>query len=405
MKKVLILSYSFPPFNNIASRRFGDMVEYFESFGWDAYVLTTKSKGDLPVNIDESKVYRIGSLRNSFNNKVKSDLSKDKLSSLRRQLGFVSRLLDSTYFSFYIEFKKTNFLEQFKKLEFDLIISSFGPGSALFLGKYISEKLCIPLVIDFRDLGALHVNEPNNRNFISIFLDKIIEKKLLKDCIGITTVSNGLMEELTENYNINNKAVIYNGFNSSIDENVNASEQYFYYAGRFYENQIKSIFLLLDYIERNRGYKLIIRSLGPLNLEKKIIDYASTLGVSDNLIVLDPADSITVQNEASRSFANIVVESLDTEINWKKGVLTGKLMGLLCMKPPILSIARKDSEIGEVLSYTMKGVCVHSLPEIEMFVEKIYENKFSYCGDKNKILEFSKKAQAKKLCSFLDSIV
>ncbi|WP_104484435.1 glycosyltransferase family protein [Acinetobacter indicus] len=405
MKKVLIISYSFPPFNNIASRRFGEMVEYFKIFGWDPYILTTNAIGDLPVNLDKTKIFRLGNIRNSLNTKVKPDFPNSKVALMRRKLKFTFRLVDSTYPSFFLEFKKKNLLEEFKNIKFDIIISSFGPGSALFLGKYISNQLNIPLVADFRDLGALHIDEPNTRNFITTYVDKLIEKKLLSDCVGITTVSNGLMEELTEKYYIKNKAVIYNGFNLSIDETQNISENYFYYAGRFYENQIKSIFLLLDYIERNRDYKLMIRSLGPLNLEKKIIDYASGLGVSDNLIVLDPTDSITVQNEASRSFANIVVESLDTEINWKKGVLTGKLMGLLCMKPPILSIARKDSEIGEVLSYTMKGVCVHSLPEIEMFVEKLSENKFSYCGDKNKILEFSKKAQAKKLCSFLDSIV
>ena len=60
MKKVLIISYHFPPVNNIASRRFGEMVSFMPNFGWEPFVLTTKSKGTLPVLIPEKKIIRIG---------------------------------------------------------------------------------------------------------------------------------------------------------------------------------------------------------------------------------------------------------------------------------------------------------------------------------------------------------
>lgn len=406
MKKVLIVTYSFPPFNNIASRRFGDMVEYFEDFGWDPYILTTNSIGDLPINIAKTKIYKVGKVRSSLNTKVKADVSNDKLSLLRRKLKLTFRLVDSTYFNFYNEFKRSGYINDFKAIKFDVILASFGPGSSLFLGKFLSKELNVPLVADFRDLGALHIDEPNSRNCFAIYIDKIIEKKLLQGCAGITTVSNGLMEEIKKNYNINKTAVIYNGFKSEIEkDDLSITEKYFYYAGRFYPNQLNSVYLLLDYIAINKQHNLFIRSLGPMNLEKKILDYADNLGILKNIMLLDPADSLTIKRESSKALANLVVESLDDKISWKKGVLTGKLMGLLCMNPPILAIARKDSEIGEILNYTNKGMCLNNIEGIDNFVKKISENTGIYSSHNSKIGEFSKKSQTKKLCRFLDSII
>jgi len=71
MKKVLIVSYYFPPIEVIAAKRFGTMCKYFEENGYKPYVLTTKIDGNLGVDvgrklelpIDKKQIIQIGSDR------------------------------------------------------------------------------------------------------------------------------------------------------------------------------------------------------------------------------------------------------------------------------------------------------------------------------------------------------
>ena len=42
MKKILIVSYYFPPLNLIAAKRYGTMCKYFEEYGFEPYIITTK---------------------------------------------------------------------------------------------------------------------------------------------------------------------------------------------------------------------------------------------------------------------------------------------------------------------------------------------------------------------------
>ena len=61
-KKVLVLSFHFPPTNSIASVRLGKFAKYLPQFGWEPTVLTVdEAKGysqDLPVEIDEAHMFR-----------------------------------------------------------------------------------------------------------------------------------------------------------------------------------------------------------------------------------------------------------------------------------------------------------------------------------------------------------
>lgn len=406
MKKVLIVSYSFPPFNNIASRRFGEMVEYFEEFGWDPYVLTTPASGDLSVLIDESKVFRVGTKRDSANHKVQAKLNISNFSRLRREKGFYSRLLDSTFNSWFLEFKKSNLLQHIINTNFDLIIASYGPGSALLLGSYISKKTSVPWLADFRDLAALHTEEFRNRNSLVIKADRLLEKYIISSASGVSTVSYALEDEILNNYNLKNSCVIYNGYdNDFITSGSFDSEKYLYYAGRFYSHRMRSVFLVLDFLSTTRKFKLVLRSLGPKSLEDKIIDYAEKLSILDRVQILEPASAQIIKKESKNAYINLVFETLDTSTSWKKGVLTGKLLGLLPYNQPILAVARNDSEIGKVLESTSKGKCVDNLRDITLFFNTLESNYTLYSGDSNKIQEFSKQNQAKKLCYFLNKIV
>ena len=76
MKNILIITYSFPPFNNVASKRYGNLVKYFQSNGYNPYVITTKSEGDLKNSLDEKNIFRFSHRENlikKISNKGKTE--------------------------------------------------------------------------------------------------------------------------------------------------------------------------------------------------------------------------------------------------------------------------------------------------------------------------------------------
>ncbi|MCM3111981.1 glycosyltransferase [Lederbergia lenta] len=407
-KKVLIITYSFPPLNNIAARRFGDLSKHLYNNDWEPYILTTMNTGPLDVFIPEENIYRIGK-----HPQVTSEIRKNGNSirkesyamRLKRKAGFNSRLIDRTYLNWYKLITKMD-LEILKQKKFDIIIASFGPGAALFAGSFLSKNLNIPWIADFRDLGSLYKDHSLKKNFLFKALDIVIERQLLKSASAVTTVSEGLKGEITDFYRLPTY-VIYNGWERSQSiskEKIEIEDEpYIYYAGRFYQHQLESIYLLLRSL-KSHNFNLRIRSLGPNHLNENVIAYAKEIGINNRIQLLSPATPEIVESESSNSIINLVVEDLDKSFKWKKGTLTGKLLSLLIKPAPILAIARDDSEIGDVLRETSKGVLCSTVEEVNEFLLKINTYRAT-ANSENQIMFYSKERQARELASVLKKYI
>ena len=73
MRKVLIISYYFPPINMLASKRYGTMCKYLEENEYKPYVLTTRHYKDREngirleqeIPIDKEQIIQIGNVRSN----------------------------------------------------------------------------------------------------------------------------------------------------------------------------------------------------------------------------------------------------------------------------------------------------------------------------------------------------
>ena len=411
MKKVLIISYAFPPQNEIASRRFAEMLPYFESNGWKPFVLTTFSQGDLNPQVSDKQIIRVGNHPGLQVEKSYRNIFLSKLTVLRKHLGFSFRVFGPQLFSWsQLVLSDSALIEKLKQENFTCIIASYGPPSALRLGHYLSKLLNTPIVYDFRDLGALHEGDEYSQNIVAQSLDRLFEKKYLKNASALTTVSYGLAEKLAKHYRVKTE-VIYNGWapiSYALPErsgllNVVIRKPFIYYAGRFYEHRLDAIYCLLQSI-KNTPYYLVLRSLGPEYLESKIIAYAKLQNVADRVIVLPPATATVVNYEQTQSAVNLVVEDLDNKYPTKKGVLTGKFLQLLTLTAPVLAIARSDSEIGSILDKTAKGRLVSNAEQLAIFFEQVTSKPGLYSKGEA-IVNYSKERQAAKLCRLLDGLI
>lgn len=409
MKKVLIISYNFPPVNNVASRRFSEMIPFFNSLGWESYVLTTNSEGDLVTSLYEENIFRIGQHPQGLTMKQGEPVLNGFFSQTRRRLGFSFKSFDSSYSSWYKPVISNNIVEDLKEINFDILIATYGPPAGLLVGSKLASILNIPWIADFRDLGALRKDDYMKSNFLATYFDKKYEKKVVKSASLITTVSKTLANELEKEYR-KRTAVIYNGWieNYPIANNKDTfreeNKPYIFYAGRFYHHSIAAIFLLLDSI-KDEDLELVIRSLGPYDLEQEIINYARSKGVLSKLRILPPVEASIISKERESSILNLVIEDLNTTYESNKGVLTGKLMQLLTCKPPVLAIARKDSEIGDVLFRSKRGILATTAEEIKVFIRNVQAENTSYPIDLEAIDVYSKKFQASNLVKLMNNII
>lgn len=405
MKKVLIVSYAYPPQNEIASRRFSEMVPFFPKNGWKSFILTTNSSGDLDLGINHKQIFRVG---NHPGLNLNEDNKNNNLRNIRKKLGFSFRVMDTALFKWSNEvLYNQDLINELKMESFDIIIASYGPSSALRIGNKLSKILDIPVVYDFRDLGALHEGEDYKQNLIARNIDRALEVKYLKNAAAITSVSEIFVNRMEKRYN-KLAEVIYNGWSNpkelKVDDMSMISEKpYMYYAGRFYRHRIESIFLVINSLKFS-NYDLIIRSLGPIEIEKEIIEFAKDRGVYNQIKILPATTAHIVAYESSKASINLVFESLNKENELMKGVITGKLLQLLVINAPILAVARSDSEIGWILKKTNKGRLVSNKDEIINFFKKLSCSSEEYKGNSETYL-FSKEKQAYNLCKILDEVI
>lgn len=409
MKKALIISYSFPPYNDIAAMRYGSMVKYMKECGWQPWVLTTNSEGLLALEIDEQYVIRIG--HRCKINDIKTEISSDGklpfvfylIRKFTNKINFRFKMLDRSLLNWYVDVKKH--LKQINNV--DIIIASYGPPAALWLGKHFAKTNSIPWIADMRDLGAL---KPDNRNKFAVWIDQKIEKYLFLTVTGFITVSNGLNDILSQEYKKDVKT-IYNGWdNSELKSNgdLKMSENkyfsYIYYAGRFYVHQLNSLKLLLEVLANpvNNNLNLILRSLGPKKIENEIVDIIKKNKIEDRVQILKPCSQEIVENEQMGAIANLVLEDLSSTDIFSKGTLTGKFLQLIIKNPAVLAIARHDSEIGDILISTSKGKLCSTSKDIEYFLKEITNKSNNYMAIKEEVEKYSKKNQAAQLCLFLN---
>jgi DNA-binding Lrp family transcriptional regulator len=396
-QKLLIVSYSFPPLNTVASKRWYEMIPELSKV-FDIQILTSNANGSL--ELDAVKALVIHSIGTNVNEK-RSSGGISKKGIISQAIGFFTsgiRTIDSTIFSFYFKGRP-----RFDKLilEFapDYIITSVGPFSTSLFGRRAKiKKPDIKWIVDLRDAMSLLIN--SNSNWLSRKIDAFIDKSIIGKADLIITVSPTLKKLLAEFYS-KDVGMVLNGYKLGQSEKVSAgfqvqSEGAIYYAGMIYEHRFQALVILLNYLKCNTDKYLVLRLVN-VEMKDRIEEMIEELSLT-NVKLLESVDDKLYQAESRMALYNLVLEdmSLATEIG--KGNLTAKLFNLLQYDPPILTIARNDSDIGAVLKRTGKGEICDSMVQLEQFFSKKREEFKSEVD----MSFYSRQGQAKEFMKWLN---
>lgn len=405
MRRVLVVSYYFPPLNNIAAKRFGNMCKYFKEFGYQTIVLTSNPHGscfintkldlEVPGNIHE--IIRIGRTGASYvPESVLFQMPVQWLEKHNRE----TRTLSETSLGWYEKVKRDLDLSKLKNI--DIVIGTYPPMENLFVANYISEKLKSPFVVDIRDLITEYAEAGENKER-SFILDSFVEKYILRSASGIVSVTDGFGKILSKKYpNIKNK-VIYNGWESKkCLEQSESGVPYLYYAGSLYSHRLESFGLLLECMKevlRTKEIRMKIRSVGPKELDGKLDKIIRDYGMKKYVEILEAAEENTIKREQASAYINVVLSSMHEEDKALMATVPGKVYEVLAENAPVLAIAPAASDIARILKKTDKGIATTSKEKIVKYI--LYANK-NYHGNSS-IDFFSRKNQAKRYCKFLDS--
>ncbi|SYZ73058.1 putative glycosyl transferase group 1 [Candidatus Zixiibacteriota bacterium] len=219
MKKVLIVSYVFPPMAAVGVHRIVNFCKFLPQFGWRPVVLTVKggvnaSWDATPLeSIPETIIYRSLTfeplLKREMNRQAKesyspSESAEKKTGGDRRKslLGRLKRFIRLSlsvpdYAIFWVPFGVIKGIKIVRKENISVIMSSSPPVSAHIVASLVARLTGRPHLVDFRDLWTLNHNY-SQRGYPGYFMkyDRFWERMVLKRARLVTTASPGFSRQM-----------------------------------------------------------------------------------------------------------------------------------------------------------------------------------------------------------------
>jgi len=220
-KKILLISYKYPPYPEVGGYRWAKFSKYFAEKGYKIHVVTVNWKNNIKqswyddILHENIIIHKIPStyIHNYKYKKYKNNLTGRILNKIRNQI------LKVSYFRNYIDeaqYWGKNLIPYCKKIinkeTIKTVIATGGPFMANYWASRLKEELKhVKLIHDLRDEWY------DDDRFIKIKYKNISqehEKFALNNCDHLVTVSKGLLDYYSKK--IRNKNVkthiIYNGF-------------------------------------------------------------------------------------------------------------------------------------------------------------------------------------------------
>jgi len=426
MKKVLIISYYFPPIGGVGSIRIVKFVKYLSNFGWQPIVLTVDSKDDYYIDgslleeIPDVKIYRtklLPFIHDIF--KRKKEVLKEKKEVIKEPKGIRKFLGEHLYIPDnkirWYPYAVKKGIEIIKNENIDIIFTSGAPFSVHLIGLKLKKITKKPWVVDFRDpwIGHPYLDYPS---FISKWIQIKLEKNVIKRADKVISATQPITENFIKRYNKLPKEkfiTITNGYDKddfkgiTIQKNINKKEIIITYLGSIYNaHPIKDFLLALKKCQEedaNLSSKLKIRIVGLVDDVNK--NYINEIGLNA-LIEIIPWQPH--KESLKYLFEGDVLLLLLAYGKGSDMFYTGKIFEYLMAKKPILALIPEG-----ILSNLIKELNVGFVisPEdvniIYRFIIDLINNKINLNINFNedRIKQFERKELTKKLADIFQEIV
>ena len=369
MKKVLIITYYWPPAGGPGVQRVLNMAQLLPEFGWEPLVLTVKNPS-APAR-DESLLSRIPDSSKVFKTKTsepfeiykkltgkKSGEALPKTIALDVNLSFSEKISRWVRANIFIPDARKGWkkyllkegMRIIKEEEPELILSTSPPHSVQLAAMELAKRSGLPWVADFRDPWTeAYWESKMPKTLSSRKLNSKLEKKVLNSAGHITTVGTGIATLFQEKTS-KDISVIYNGFRE-VDNSVVKSDYFeILHLGNLSSMQsLEELLMAIEMLEPKLQEKIKLRFIGSLAPEysKRIDkmrfvkkDYHSFMPYEDMM-------------KAARSASLLYLPRLNS--SYSNSLISAKIFDYLALNRPILAISNKNSDISTILKNSGSG--------------------------------------------------
>ena len=412
MKKVLIITYHFPPKPGIAPIRPAGLAKYLPENNWEPIILTSllPVRPETPFKVIETLPFFPERLQNRPEFKIRwKELSSPPLTSqillsLPELFPFPTNKIGWKVCGLYAARNAV------KKEKIDAVISIFKPATSHFIAAALKKEFPnLFWIADFRDLWTQ--NHAYNRRGLRRFLERKQEAKTLQNADVLTTVSEPWAQKLKDRHQKPSFA-IPNGFDLSI-----WSTEPFRPGGRFIISYTGGIYFgkkAQDAIPFLNALKSLVTD-GPIRSEEMEINF-----YGDRKTRLDAAirerglEEVVVQHgviprkevlEKQRQSQLLLL--LDWNDPKEPGVCPGKLYEYLAARRPMLSVGGYNGVVRDLLEETNAGFYCRTEAEIKTVLLQSYrefkeKGSVNYQGKEEAIMRYSHRVMAKRFAEILN---
>jgi hypothetical protein len=212
MKRVLIITYYWPPFGGTGVYRISKFTKYLSQLGWEPIILTPK-KAIVPI-IDENllkevpdnvKVYYTGIYEPSIQNKDAKTTNGINILNKRKTLK--NKIIRWIRLNIFVPDAKIGWYpyavsvgkKVIRKEKPDIIFSTSPPPTTSLISKKLAKWSKIPWVADFRDPWTkIYYFDNIKRTLIADKINCLFERITHKEASAITVVNDGFFPHLEE---------------------------------------------------------------------------------------------------------------------------------------------------------------------------------------------------------------
>ena len=431
-KKVLVITYYWPPAAGPGVQRFLKFCKYLHEFGWEPIVLTVENgsyssidpslKNDIPIG---TKVFKTKSFEPfQVYNRLRGQKGKTvpvSLIGIKEDKRYIQKLSLFIRANFFVPdarkgwktFAVKKARELINELNVDAIITTGPPQSTHLIGREIKKEFRLPWVADFRDpWTTVFYNQFFPRTKRTEEQDKKLENAVLQECDAITVVSKGLAKEFAKR--AKKVEVIYNGFDhEDIPERREIISDQFSleYIGNLKPNQnVETLYeAIAELVGENADFGADFRLNFTGNADQFLLDkMRNSFGLNSIIQVLPYVPHQEAVNRmAQASMLLFIIPRADNN----HLIITGKLFEYMASGTPLLSIGPIDGDAAEIIREGNRGAMLDYLDKdgIKSELMKQYLRWKQASGRKSfhqddGMIQFSRRELTRKLATLLDSL-
>lgn len=429
MKKILILSYHFPPMNVIASQRALGYANHFKKFGFEPTIVTydwSKKQTEqycLPSEFEEKtilednesyKVYRLPILRHR-RSRFLGWLEKSRLNKVGILIAWLFGHLDTTALLLDYKLSERRFLKKhLSENKYDVMMGIFSPHFHLSNCSWAGKKFGVKYVLDYRDLWSNHLIIKNYkfdstmRLKIKVFNFYWKKWGIMSSLQSITSIPwLNKLREITQKSGV----VITNGFEKELVESksselIDSKVFTIAHTGTIYPEQEFEFILkgINEFFSSVENANCIVLFIG--------LNKGGDKGKNGELIskYLTP-EQYTITKRIPRENvifiqqnANLLIFPTTVII---PGTYSGKIFEYVNSGVDIITGPRDLNAVCDLITKTNSGHVCNTTNEIKQVILNHYDNwregkEVRLSSFKEIVFEYSRESQTRKLANYLN---